>query len=313
MEVLTSQKSGITRFIKVFVSFALIALIFYKINFTEWLSIIRSANISGLSVAFLLVVFSIVISALKWQILLNCLNVKVPIQKLTVSYFVGLFFNNFLPTNIGGDVVRIYDVGKYTGKKTEAAASVIVERILAGFALGLTALIAVFISFDRSKSFLWLIISFLLLCVIFLLLAMNRSILHYLNDKLLPGLFNIKERARDVAEAIHKCSINKNLVARVLIWSLVFQLVVVLVNYLIFLSLGVRVSLVYCLIFIPLISALSLLPISVNGLGVREGAYIFFFSKVGLNSAQSVSASLVFFVLVVLTSLIGGIAFAWQR
>ena len=313
MEIPVSQKPGIFRFAKVFVSLVLIALIFYKIDLSQWLAVVKSAQMPGLSLAFLLVIFSIVISALKWQVLLSSLDVHVPIHRLTTSYFVGLFFNNFLPTNIGGDVVRIYDVGRYTGKKTEAAASVIVERILAGFALGLTALIAIFISFDRSRSFLWLIISFMLLCVVFLLLVTNRSILHYLNDRLLPGLFSIKERARDVADAIHKCSINRALVIQVLGWSLVFQLLVVLVNYLIFLSLGLKVSLVYCLIFIPLISALSLLPISVNGLGVREGAYIFFFGQVGLNTAQSVSASLVFFVLVVLSSLIGGIAFALQR
>jgi len=90
-------------------------------------------------------------------------------------------------------------------------------------------------------------------------------------------------------------------------------MVVVLANYLIFRSLGVEVPLVYCLIFIPLISALSLLPISFNGLGIREGGYIFFFSQIGLNMTQAVSASLVFFVLVVLTSLIGGIAFVFQR
>lgn len=313
MEISVSRKPGIFQFVKVFISFALIGLIFYKIDASEWLSIIKSADIMGLLLALFLVVFSVVVSALKWQILLNCLDVQVPIRKLTISYFIGLFFNNFLPTNIGGDVVRIYDIGKHTGKKTEAAASVIVERILAGFALGLTALFAVIISFDRSKSFLWLIIFFLLLCTVFLLLGMNRTSLHYLNGRLLPGFFNLKEKAKDVVEAIHRCSVNKTLIIRVLIWSLIFQLTIVLINYLIFLSLGLKVSLVYCLIFIPLISALSLLPISVNGLGVREGGYVFFFSQIGLNAAQSVSASLIFFVLVALTSLIGGIVFAFQR
>ncbi len=215
MEISVSRKPGIFQFVKVFISFALIGLIFYKIDSSEWLSIIKSADISGLLLALFLVVFSVVVSALKWQILLNCLDVQVPIRKLTISYFIGLFFNNFLPTNIGGDVVRIYDIGKHTGKKTEAAASVIVERILAGFALGLTALFAVIISFDRSKSFLWLIILFLLLCTGFLLLGMNRTSLHYLNGRLLPGFFNLKEKAKDVVEAIHRCSVNKVLITRV--------------------------------------------------------------------------------------------------
>lgn len=313
MEVSTIQKPNNLRLAKIFISFALIGLIFYKIDFSEWFTIIKSADLVGLSLAFVLVVFSILISTIKWRILLSRLDVQVPIGKLTTSYFVGLFFNNFLPTSIGGDVARIYHVGKYTGKKTEAAASVIVERILAGFALGLTALLAIFISFDRSKSFLGWIIIFLLLCTAFLFLSMSRPSLDFIKRRLFPSLFNVKEKAGDVVEAIHHCSLDKKLVFWVLIWSLIFQMVVVLTNYLIFRSLGVEVPLVYCLIFIPLISALSLLPISFNGLGIREGGYIFFFSQIGLNMTQAVSASLVFFVLVVLTSLIGGIAFAFQR
>ncbi len=282
MDIAVSQKPNLLKFVRIFVSLVLIGIIVSRIDLQKWLTITKSANIPGLGLAFIIVVLSLVVSARTWQIVLKTLNIRIPVKKLTTHYFVGLFFNNFLPTSIGGDVVRIYQVGKHTDRGTEATASVIVERLFGAFALGLTAVLAVLLSFNRSRPFLWIILAFFLLCSSLLVVATRKALLELINRKFVPERFDLKSKAQDVLEAVHRSTQAKGSLLWVLILSLVFQIMVVFINYVIFNSLGLPVPFVYCLVFTPLISALSMLPISVNGLGVREGGYIYFFTKVGL-------------------------------
>ena len=312
MDIAATQKPNLLKFVRIFVSLILIVIIVSRIDFQKWLVITKSASIPGLGLAFMLVILSLVVSARTWQIVLRSLSIHVPVRKLTTTYFVGLFCNNFLPTSIGGDVMRVYQVGKHTDRGTEATASVIVERLFGAFALGLTAVLAVLLSFNRARPFLWLILAFFLLCSSLLVVVTRKSLSELLSRKFVPDRFNLKSKAQDVLGAVHKSTQAKRSLFWVLVLSLVFQLMVVFINYIIFNSLGLSIPLVYCLIFTPLISALSMLPISVNGLGVRESGYIYFFTKVGLSMTQAVSASLIFFVLVVAASLIGGIIFSFQ-
>jgi uncharacterized membrane protein YbhN (UPF0104 family) len=95
--------------------------------------------------------------------------------------------------------------------------------------------------------------------------------------------------------------------------SVFFHLIVVSITHLIFIAMGVHVPFAYCLLFIPIISAVQMLPVSVSGFGVREGAYVYFFGSVGVTGAQAIASSLVFWILVALVSLAGGAAFALRR
>ncbi|HEV2121205.1 MAG TPA: lysylphosphatidylglycerol synthase domain-containing protein, partial [Chloroflexota bacterium] len=95
--------------------------------------------------------------------------------------------------------------------------------------------------------------------------------------------------------------------------SFVFQATVVLAAWAGFAAIGVPVSLGACFLFIPIISAIQLVPVSLNGLGVREGAYVFFFGSIGIGQLESVAASLLFGLLVAAVSLAGGVLFATRR
>jgi hypothetical protein len=230
---------------------------------------------------------------------------------LISSYFVGLFFNNFLPTGMGGDVVRIYDVAKYSRQPSASAASVIAERALGSFAQGLIALFGLALGYEMAKSFSAAIMAlFLGLCLLLLVLLFGERWARRLN---LPDPFSLKSKALRVLESISFCLRNKPVAIWVVCVSLLFHAMVVLINYLIFRALGANVSLVSCFLLIPIISVITLLPISINGLGVREGAYIYFFGRLGLSTMESVAASLLFFFLLTLVSLIGGVIFALRR
>lgn len=301
------------RGLRLTVSLALIGLIFYKMDLARFVGLMRQADLARLALALLLVIAAVVLSAYKWQRLLVVQGVDASLLRLTAFYFVGLFFNNFLPTSIGGDVVRIYDLARYTGRSAEAAASVISERVLASVALGLVALAGLLFSQGRANQFAALIGIFCVLLLLLLIALLTGRRWGPWVAQRLPDPWSLKSRARGFLSGISACVSDPCALAWVILLSIGFQALVVLINHAIFQALGNQVSLAYCLLFIPIIMAISLLPISINGLGVREGAYVYFFGQIGLSAAEAVAASLLFFILVALASLIGGVIFALRE
>jgi hypothetical protein len=129
----------------------------------------------------------------------------------------------------------------------------------------------------------------------------------------LPRMFNLQERITPFFSSMSECMHDRLNLAWVVFLSIAFHIIVVLITFFIFLSVGVYVPFAYCLLFIPIISAIQLLPISISGFGVREGAYVYFFGSVGLSGAEAIAASLSFWAMVALVSLAGGVIFALRR
>lgn len=312
--IATKPGPGLSRFLRPAVSAALLIFLFQTVGLSHFLETLAKASVPWLVCGLLLVVAALVISAYKWQGLLTVQRVQVPLPKLFTSYLVGLFFNNFLPTNIGGDVVRIADIGRYSGKMREAAASVVGERILAGFALGLTAIVGLVFSYEVSRGFTGAVVGLLVLFGVVITVFANPQIRQYVSNRIrIPNAFSLRRRVAGIGRSLGDCFGDKGIVAWVLLLSLAFHCTVILVNYAIFLALGVDVSLVQCFLVVPIIMALQMLPISVNGLGVREGAYIYFFGWMGVDAATAIAGSLLFWALVTLISLFGGLIFALRR
>ena len=310
---------GLSRLIRPLISVALLVVLFRSVGFSKFLENLAGASIPWLAFGLFLVVFALVISAYKWQWLLTVQRVHVSLFKLFTSYLVGLFFNNFLPTNIGGDVVRIADIGRHTGRMPEATASVVGERILAGFALGLTAVIGLLLSYQVSSGFTGTVVGLLVLFGVIIAVFASPRARRFIGSRVaVPNLFSLRDKVRGVGSSMAVSFSNKWVLLWVIILSIGFHATVILINYAIFRALGQDVSLVYCLLVIPIIMAVQMLPISFNGLGVREGAYIIFFSsiKIGdipIGDANAIAASLLFWALVTVVSLVGGLIFAMRR
>ncbi len=204
---------------------------------------------------------------------------------------------------MGGDVVRIYDVAQYSRQPSASAASVIAERALSSLAQGLIALLGLALGYDVARRFSGEIMAlFAVLCLILLALLFG--------DRWGRRIALLKGKVREALASVSFCLRNKSLALGVVFISLLFHAVIVLINYAIFEALGANISLVYCFLVIPIILFITLLPVSINGLGIREWAYIYFFGRLGLSMTEAVAASLLFFFLLILVSLIGGVLFA---
>jgi len=303
VNVLKERRARIVRIARVGVSLALMGVIFYRMDLSQLVGLMRGADVRFLALATGLVIVGLVIGAYRWQRLLIALGISMPLHTLTASYFVGLFFNNFLPTSMGGDVVRIYDVARYSRRPSASAASVIAERALSSLAQGLIALVGLALGYDIARRFAGEIAAlFAVLCLILLALLFG--------DRWGRRIALLRGKVRAALESIAFCLRDKSLALGVIFVSLFFHAVIVLINYAIFQALGADVSLIYCFLVIPVILFITLLPVSINGLGIREWAYIYFFGRLGLSMTESVAASLMFFFLLILVSLIGGVIFA---
>jgi uncharacterized membrane protein YbhN (UPF0104 family) len=118
------------------------------------------------------------------------------------------------------------------------------------------------------------------------------------------------KQLRELYESVHACGLRA--IGGALAISFVFNVLLIAVNYLIALSLGVKIPLWYFLLFIPLISFLLVLPISLSGLGVREGGYIYLFAQAGVSAPLALAMSLLFYALNVAAGLIGGVLYAFE-
>jgi uncharacterized protein (TIRG00374 family) len=292
------------------VSLVLLGIVFWRFGAGEVWQTLRSAHAGWLGAGVAVVVVALLVSAWKWQILLAAHGLRVPLTRLFGSYLIGIFFNNFLPSNIGGDVARVHDVARITGRGTAAAASVIGERLLAGLALSLTAAIALLFSFGAASQVGGTVTAVL---AVFVLLCAAIASRHTRSaiGRAFPRLRHtiVARIGRQMGESFR----NRPAVLQVLALSFVFQATVVCLGWITFVAIGAPVPLAACFLFIPIISAIQMVPVSLNGFGVREGAYVFFFGSAGLAAPQAVAASLLFALLVALVSLPGGILFAARR
>ncbi len=316
--MLPDNSPAIKRFngiiIKLIITVTLLYLLAGKTDFSEVIGILARLHRVSLGISVLLTIGAVILSAYKWQLLLTARGWIVSIYVLTKYYFVGLFMNNFLPSSIGGDLMRIYQVGKRIGNSDEAAASVIVERVLATIGLVLPATVALIPNRVLIGKVLYPIIYFFILCLLLTYVVANPALLRPLTR--IPGKWwqKIVIRLREINKVIQSYRSKPAAILKVIVYSVLFQMMVVAINYCLLRAMGINhVSLWQCTLMVPVISAVSMIPISINGLGVREGAYVLLFGRLGLSSIQAVTLSLLFFVIVTIVSLFGGILFVVER
>lgn len=293
-------------------------LIFYLFNMIDWkeaLEVMKGGSFLYIAAAFVAIQITVSSSVIKWYMLVHPTHHKtnkqdISIHKLGRLYYVGLFFNNFLPGSVGGDLVRVVQLGKQTGI-ARATASVALERITSGLALVVIVIVSSLFMED-ARTYLWSL--FLLVALVVILFILVRLWLRGSEKKgvqkgKLANLINkVKSAISQFGETISNYrGEGWKWWGMIALLSLLFQVGMAWINDLLFMSFGIDVSWLDLLVIITLISVITMIPVSLNGLGVREVSYIFFFQKLGIPDEISLSVSLLFFFLVSISSIVGGL------
>ena len=251
--------------------------------------------------------------SLRWNSLLKAQKIDISKGRSYLYILVSFFFNNFLPSGLGMDVIRsAYAGGKENFEKALGAS--IMGRILGMIGMMLIGITAVFsLQAEFAKlSILYIGIILFIILVYYLLTSLKVA---WPKERLLSIEF--LNLGNSIKEFYRAFKIYKNKRKTLLIgicYSVLVQVVVITINY--FTAKGLSIPLpVFALIaYIPLITIISLIPITINGLGLREAAYVYFFSSLtNITEGQAMSLSLVFFITSVIASCAGGIVFVFLK
>jgi len=304
--------------IKVAMTLALYVAIFcYKIDIHDVWMRLRTAEFGWVALAVVVYVAGQWLSACKWWLLLRPVKLVVPYLRVVGFYFVGMFFNIFLPTIVGGDAIKAIVLARETGALARSTMSVFMERNVGLFALLTIATIAAAFAPPVTVMRLSLLSLTLLLFTAFIvanLVLANRHA-YRLVDYLvaMTPLARIRSRASSLYDAVVPYRGAAGVISASVGISLVFQAVVILVVFLNAKALAHDVPVSALAVFVPLISLAGMLPLSVNGLGIRETLYMLLFGQIGIPADVAVSMALLYAVVTLAASLPGGIVSMVQR
>jgi uncharacterized membrane protein YbhN (UPF0104 family) len=314
LAVLKNKK--VQSFLQLVLSLALLAWLISQVGPTTILDTLTGLDWGWYLPAFLLFQLNMIIRAYRWYLLLSALDKRPPFLHLVYLYYLGFFFNNFIPSGFGGDVVKVLGLRQQYGRGTEALSSVLMDRFTGLLGSSLVALAALAWSGGSSQ---WNLIDLppLLIAVIlaisagipagFLLLRFTNPL--DLVGSLLPPARLVTDhvKVRNLAGTIQRYP--PSALSKSLLTSLPFTLVLILTQYFIALSLSIDIPFALFALFVPLISLVNLIPVSFNGLGTREGAYLLLFGPAGVPPGQAISLSLALYVIRVCTGLGGGLLY----
>lgn len=304
--------------LQVLLSIILLALLLNKVGLREVAEVLSRLNLAWYIPAFLLFLGNIVIRAYRWFILYHSLNDRPTFGRMVYLYFVGFFANNFIPTGFGGDVVKVVSLRQQYGRGTEALSSVVMDRVtglLGSSLIALTALAWHTIGHTEGvdlPNVLWLTVALISIGIPagFLLLRWTNPF-QFLKAHF-PAVDNIPlyNKFENLAETVKRYPFP--VLLRSLLISLPFTIILILIQYSIARALDVDVPLVVFPLYVPIIALINLLPFTFNGLGLREGAYLFLFVPIGVAPEAAVAMSLAFYFLRFGAGLVGGVMYAWS-
>lgn len=295
---------------KILVSIGLLVFLVYRAGLSQIFRVARSADVTMLLLALFVYSSTIVLISWRWRLLLISQRADVPFGRVLSLYFIGFFFNNFLPTSIGGDIYRALGAGQDSGKRAISAASVLVERLLGMLAVSALAITAVTLIVRQVADgyIRALALGFGAIIVLLLALFFNRRTLNLLELVARKvSLWGLGQRLLRFYQALTLYRRQKGVLILVFFISIGYQLMIVIFSYLVGFALDLGISLRYFMLCVPVTVIISLVPISINGVGVRETGYVFLLSKIGHSSSEALTLSLLIYGLSVLASLVGGI------
>lgn len=309
------NRKRISTILRIAIGIGLMAFLVWRLDLGKILTNIQSIELRYLLYALIPYFLFIIVSAWRWQVLLNHKRFGIPFGRTIVIYFIATFFNNFLPTTIGGDVMRVlYSMKK---RRADALATVLVDRILGFVGLFVFAFFAVLYLFiiKHQTEFLPFIVIGLIVIVVLTFLFFSE----HTYKKLSPivqkvRILKIGERLNRLHEAATDFSGAWGTITLCIVHSVVIQALLAIGPFLVMQGMSTsKVSVLPFFIYVPIINVVSMIPISFNAFGVREYFYVLLFARVGFVAETAVAISLVSFFLYFVLSLVGGVFFIFFK
>lgn len=281
--------------LKIGVTVGLLAYLLWRVDLASVADIVSGASWGWIAAAFALYLALQGLCAWRWLWLARVLGLEGRWVAFVRYYYVGMFFNLFLPTGVGGDVYRCYYLARSAADWTRAIVSVLADRGVGFATMCVIAAVATF-AFGAVHLPAWLewALGAGVAGVLVLLAVVVAA---------RGPLSSIRTAMPLIVEFFRRPGV----LAFVAGLSFLLQSLVIVVNIFNAEALHLDVPVVFYFILIPLIAVATMIPVSLNGLGVREGAFVFFLAQVGVPEAQALSLALLWLAVTAAASLVGGL------
>jgi glycosyltransferase 2 family protein len=281
----------------------LLVFLFRLVDFDRLATTLSSVKLHFIFASFLAMLLNYGVKTYRWALILRIPRPDLSFGDVARFNFVSIFLGNFLPTNLSSDFVRIYYISRQTADPGAAISSIFADRIIGNFAVAITT-VAAFLTlrqtgiFDIGSLLSYSIVLFLLLSIAVPLMLQHPAVINLirklLNRFIGQKLFTmLQEMSRHLVLYRNQMA----LVAQVLGLAFLNVIIVVFEFYFIAQGFSAQISIEYFFLFIPLLVYLSMLPVSVGGIGLLEAGLVLFFSRIGMPLETCLSTALSFRIL----------------
>jgi glycosyltransferase 2 family protein len=296
--------------LKVVVSLGLITFLVNQVDFYKIVNILKNADITMVIYAIILLTFQVFIANIRWQFVLKSQKIMLDYKDILQILWSGLFFNQAMPSSVGGDVIRVYYLKKQGMTLSNATLGVLMDRLFGIVGLVILVIVPLPLIFE--------LINDSIARAGVLIIALGTSfalILVFFTDKL-PGDFVHLKIIRWfylLSKSGRSCIFESYNGVIVIIVSILIHLISVTAVMTMAIGLGINVEWSGFLLIIPLVILIMVLPISIAGWGVREGVMVVGFGYLGVVPEKALALSILYGLLMLVVAVPGGIVWALKQ
>ncbi|HEY6540100.1 MAG TPA: lysylphosphatidylglycerol synthase transmembrane domain-containing protein [Ktedonobacteraceae bacterium] len=300
--------------LRVTITLLLFAFLFKSLSWSTLLAAIARADHVFILLSLPFGALGLLVSAYQWQCLLRGEQIRIGLLKLVKLYLIGTGFSHFLPTGMGGDVVKAFYVGRESDNYAGSASAVVMTRLTGFFGMQLVAFPALIIwhAYFNRGLILWAVLLSLLVG------GMIGGVV--LLAAVLPGMVKkswTKNRALasviPIGNALIRAMKRPRLLASATLIGVVFWILSTLNYYVYAQALRISVPLYFYFVAIPVVSLVAFLPVTINGFGLRESAFVYIFATMHVPATSSLLLALLMDVQVLFFGAIGGLLYLTMR
>jgi uncharacterized protein (TIRG00374 family) len=296
--------------VRLCISLFIVGFFVWRIDWRSIMTLLASTRLSLLLFAVIPLSLNVVIATIRWHWLLQPLNADFRFLDILRLRLVAEFFNVCLPGGFAGDVLRGVQSKRFGVTLGESFSSVFTDRLIGMIGLVVISVVGIMFSwkFLLQTEFIFYVIGFSFTLLFLSILIYSRPVRSKFSA-ITPLFGRFGARLDRFYHAVQQYWNFPGILFKVFGITVLGHMFMTVSIYLLALSLHADISFTYFLLFVPVIGILSMIPITVNGLGLREAGYVLLFPLVGMSQAQALGTSLLFFVIIVGRSFIGGVLY----
>lgn len=297
--------------LRIVIGIAATALLFTLIDISE-LPRLSEVHLGYLSMSLALVVGDRFVNAIRWNLLIAARGFNVRLGEVIRIYFVSSFAGLMLPSNFGGEAVKAYGLSRISSRRIDSVSSVVVERVIGMVALCLFCLLGYALADDAVRDNA--LIQFVAVSAVAAIAAVGLLSMAVGAESVAASVLSLKGRVGrligKIWNGLHVYRGDVKVLFLSLCLGLIVQVVRIVLTWLAGLSVGLSLDLSAYVLFVPITSFAAMLPLSIAGIGIVEGAYVYSFSLAGANGATVLAMALIVRVLTIMSVLPGAWLYA---